>query len=50
MDIIVLYPKGRCTKVQELHMITVMDKNVHVFRGMLFLSNLFAIFLIKINS
>ena len=30
VDIIVLFPKGRCNQVQELQMTTVMDKNVHV--------------------
>ncbi|CAG0879070.1 unnamed protein product [Darwinula stevensoni] len=30
-DIIVLYPKGRCTQVQELQMSTVQSPNVHVF-------------------
>ncbi|CAG0879067.1 unnamed protein product [Darwinula stevensoni] len=30
-DIIVLYPKGRCTHVQELQMTTVQSPNVHVF-------------------
>ena len=32
-DIIVLYPKGRCTHVQELQMTTVQSPNVHVFAG-----------------
>nr|XP_048288903.1 threonine synthase-like 2 isoform X2 [Myodes glareolus] len=31
MDIIVLLPKGRCTKIQELQMTTVLKENVHVF-------------------
>lgn len=30
IDIIVLFPKGYCTKVQELQMTTVLDNNVHV--------------------
>lgn len=32
IDIIVLYPKGRCTQVQELQMTTILDENVHVVR------------------
>ncbi|XP_047300857.1 threonine synthase-like 2 isoform X12 [Homo sapiens] len=31
MDIIVLLPKGHCTKIQELQMTTVLKQNVHVF-------------------
>ncbi|XP_076423020.1 threonine synthase-like 2 isoform X4 [Peromyscus maniculatus bairdii] len=31
MDIIVLLPKGLCTKIQELQMTTVLKENVHVF-------------------
>ncbi|KAM8939011.1 threonine synthase-like 2 [Pelodytes ibericus] len=31
IDIIVLLPHGRCTKVQELQMTTVIEDNVHVF-------------------
>uniref|UniRef100_A0A8C5MBM9 Threonine synthase-like 2 n=1 Tax=Leptobrachium leishanense TaxID=445787 RepID=A0A8C5MBM9_9ANUR len=31
IDIIVLLPHGRCTKIQELQMTTVLDNNVHVF-------------------
>lgn len=31
IDIVVLFPKGYCTKVQELQMTTVLDKNVHVY-------------------
>ncbi|EGW03661.1 Threonine synthase-like 2 [Cricetulus griseus] len=31
IDIIVLLPKGRCTKIQELQMTTVLKENVHVF-------------------
>merc|ERR550519_3300032 len=27
----VLIPKGRCTKIQELQMTTVLDENVHCF-------------------
>lgn len=30
IDIIVLYPIGRCTKIQELQMITVFEDNVHL--------------------
>ncbi|KAG2466909.1 THNS2 protein, partial [Polypterus senegalus] len=33
VDIIVIYPKGRCTKVQELQMTTVTENNVHVFEA-----------------
>lgn len=32
VDIIVLFPKGRCNVVQELQMTTVRDQNVHVVR------------------
>ncbi|XP_076371939.1 threonine synthase-like 2 [Tachypleus tridentatus] len=31
IDIIVLYPKNRCNKIQELQMVTVQDRNVHCF-------------------
>ncbi|XP_046518501.1 threonine synthase-like 2 isoform X2 [Equus quagga] len=31
VDIIVLLPKGHCTKIQELQMTTVLKENVHVF-------------------
>ncbi|XP_055975115.1 threonine synthase-like 2 [Sorex fumeus] len=31
VDIIVLLPKGHCTKIQELQMTTVLSENVHVF-------------------
>ncbi|XP_075428036.1 threonine synthase-like 2 [Ascaphus truei] len=31
IDILVLLPHGRCTKVQELQMTTVIEDNVHVF-------------------
>ncbi|XDB55279.1 PREDICTED: threonine synthase-like 2 isoform X2 [Capra hircus] len=31
VDIIVLLPKGHCTKIQELQMTTVLRENVHVF-------------------
>ena len=33
VDIIVLYPKGRCTEIQERQMTTVLDDNVHVYEG-----------------
>lgn len=33
VDIIVLLPKGHCTKIQELQMTTVLKENVHVFGG-----------------
>lgn len=33
MDIVVLLPKGHCTKIQELQMTTVLRENVHVFGG-----------------
>lgn len=33
IDIIVMFPKGYCSKVQELQMTTVLDDNVHVFCG-----------------
>ncbi|XP_052229090.1 threonine synthase-like 2 isoform X3 [Dreissena polymorpha] len=32
VDIVVLLPRGRCAKVQELQMTTVLEDNVHVFR------------------
>ena len=32
VDIIVLFPKGRCNVVQELQMTTIRDQNVHVVR------------------
>ncbi|XP_049640882.1 threonine synthase-like 2 [Suncus etruscus] len=31
VDIVVLLPKGHCTKIQELQMTTVLRENVHVF-------------------
>ena len=33
LDIVVLLPQGRCTKIQELQMTTVLDDNVHNFCG-----------------
>jgi threonine synthase len=33
VDIIVLYPKNRCSKFQQLQMTTVLDENVHLFAG-----------------
>ena len=33
LDMVVLLPKGRCTDIQERQMTTVMDDNVHVYRG-----------------
>jgi len=33
VDIIVLLPRGRCTRLQELQMTTAIADNVHVFRG-----------------
>ena len=35
IDIIVLLPKNRCTKIQQLQMTTVHDANVHNFVGKL---------------
>lgn len=32
IDIIVLFPKGRCNQMQELQMTTVLDANTHVFQ------------------
>ena len=32
IDIVTLYPNGRCTQIQELQMTTILDENVHVFR------------------
>ena len=34
LDIVVLLPKGRCTRIQELQMTTVLDENVHNFAGL----------------
>ena len=34
MDIIVLLPAGRITKIQELQMTTVVEDNVHTFAGL----------------
>ena len=34
LDVVVLLPKGRCTKIQELQMTTVLDENIHNFAGM----------------
>merc|ERR1719209_369698 len=31
VDVVVLLPKGRCTKIQELQMTTVLEDNVHCF-------------------
>ena len=31
IDIVVMLPKGMCTKIQELQMTTVLDNNVHTF-------------------
>ncbi|KAM9820187.1 threonine synthase-like 2 [Neosynchiropus ocellatus] len=31
LDVVVIYPRGRVTPVQEKHMITCLDDNVHVF-------------------
>ena len=31
MDVIVLFPKGKVSPVQELQMVTVQDENVHLF-------------------
>ncbi|KAH3787564.1 threonine synthase-like 2 isoform X2 [Dreissena polymorpha] len=33
VDIVVLLPRGRCAKIQELQMTTVLEDNVHVFRA-----------------
>ena len=33
VDIIVFFPKNRCSEVQELQMTTVIKDNVHIFRG-----------------
>ena len=40
IDIIVLLPKGRCTKIQQLQMTTVKDENIHNFVGKSQYSNL----------
>lgn len=33
LDIVVVYPRGRITPVQEKHMITCLEDNIHVFAG-----------------
>lgn len=33
MDVVVIYPRGRITSVQEKHMTTCLEDNVHVFAG-----------------
>lgn len=33
LDIIVVYPRGRITPVQEKHMTTCLEDNIHVFAG-----------------
>lgn len=33
LDVVVVYPRGRITLVQEKHMITCLEDNVHVFAG-----------------
>lgn len=33
LDVVVVYPRGRITPVQEKHMITSLEDNVHVFAG-----------------
>lgn len=33
LDIMVIYPHGRITSVQEKHMITCVEDNIHVFAG-----------------
>ncbi len=33
LDVVVVYPRGRVTPVQEKHMITCLEDNVHVFAG-----------------
>lgn len=33
LDIIVIYPRGRITSVQEKHMTTCVEDNIHVFAG-----------------
>lgn len=35
VDIVVLLPRGRCSNIQEKQMTTVLEDNVHVFRGTL---------------
>lgn len=33
LDIIVIYPHGRITSVQEKHMTTCLEDHIHVFAG-----------------
>ena len=40
IDIIVLLPKGRCTKIQQLQMTTVKDENIHNFVGVYVITKL----------
>lgn len=35
LDVVVVYPRGRITPVQEKHMISCLKDNVHVFAGTL---------------
>ena len=40
IDIIVLLPGGRCTKIQQLQMTTVHDANIHNFVGKYWICNI----------
>lgn len=33
LDVVVVYPRGRITPVQEKQMITCLEENIHVFAG-----------------
>lgn len=33
LDVVVVYPRGRITPVQEKHMISCLKDNIHVFAG-----------------
>jgi len=35
VDVVVVYPRGRITPVQEKHMTTCLQDNIHVFAGKL---------------
>lgn len=38
VDIVMLFPRGRISQIQKLQMTSVIDDNVHVFRGRLWVS------------
>lgn len=46
VDLIVLLPKGRCSRVQEQQMVTALYDNIHVFRGIIVFVKFLIFFLI----